>query len=377
MRGDTLRMWEPGDPIEGGNDTGIPDVKYFDYLKDGDEDDDDYYDNSGYDDYGDYDDYDEYPPKRRGLSFNEAMSNAKSLFDSGNYSESLDWYNIALDIRHDEGAERMKAECLHKLGHDDDASEIYYNLGDRYAYGDSDKQVAVDYFKKALELNQNNEKVLVDLGYVLWRLGRNRQALTYYSRVKHEDVKWNMAMCYMNLKEYNNAIPLFDKVFKANPFRDDFLDQECECYVALNRKSEADSLCKNFIDFLMENECYDYALERIDLLSKSSGNESFIKDKREKCLERKKVLDERFEKIGIAISNYHMYNPNGLDINDYSGLFKFIYEETGESLDNIMKWYATPSMSLFSFGKLCLSKLHYVHWDNIYSLYGEGKFKGL
>ena len=28
-----MRMWEAGDPIEGGNDTGIPDVEYFDYLK--------------------------------------------------------------------------------------------------------------------------------------------------------------------------------------------------------------------------------------------------------------------------------------------------------------------------------------------------------
>ena len=35
-----MRMWEPGDPIEGGNDTGIPDVKYFDYLKDKSDDND-------------------------------------------------------------------------------------------------------------------------------------------------------------------------------------------------------------------------------------------------------------------------------------------------------------------------------------------------
>ena len=29
-----MRMWEPGDPIEGGNDTGIPNIKYFDYPSD-------------------------------------------------------------------------------------------------------------------------------------------------------------------------------------------------------------------------------------------------------------------------------------------------------------------------------------------------------
>ena len=42
-----MRMWEPGDPIEGGNDTGIPNIKYFDYLKDKSSDEDyspDYYD---------------------------------------------------------------------------------------------------------------------------------------------------------------------------------------------------------------------------------------------------------------------------------------------------------------------------------------------
>lgn len=28
-----MKMWEAGAPIEGGNDTGIPDVKYFSYLR--------------------------------------------------------------------------------------------------------------------------------------------------------------------------------------------------------------------------------------------------------------------------------------------------------------------------------------------------------
>ena len=49
-----MRMWEPGDPIEGGNDTGIPDIKYFDYLKDKSEDNDYRYSDSNYNDVGQY-----------------------------------------------------------------------------------------------------------------------------------------------------------------------------------------------------------------------------------------------------------------------------------------------------------------------------------
>lgn len=362
-------MWEPGDPIEGGNDTGIPDIKYFDYLKDKSGGDDSYPRDFNPDDYS---------SRKRILSFDEILKIANESFDNGNYEMALNYYNQALDYHYDEGAKCGKAKCLEKLGRKDEASQLFFELGDRYTWGNDNKNIAVEYYKKSLECNPNNEDTLDNLGYVFRGLERYGDALTYYGRVKHKDVTWPMAMCYMGLKKYQNAIPLLDKMIKDSPYRDDFLDQKCECLIGLNRKNEAIGLWKQFIDFLMKNECYEIALERLDLLSKNSHNEnSFINDRRNKCLKEKESLEIRFKAISMVMSNYHMYNPNGLDENDLYGFIKFVCDESGESVDDIVRWYNTPMLGSSSFRAICADCLHYAHWEKITNMYEQGKFKDL
>jgi tetratricopeptide (TPR) repeat protein len=370
-----MRMWEPGDPIEGGNATGIPDVDYFDYLRV--ESDDDYYRNN--DDHDSTNqDYNDYTPKERTYTFDELLKIAKESFDKGDYGEALDYYNQALDRCYDEGAKYGKAECLRKLGRNDEASQLYYELGDRYAWGNDDKNIAVKYLKKAIECNPNNEDALNTLAYSLKGLKRYDEALTYYGRIKHKDVGWAMAMCYMELKKYRSAIPLLDKVIKECPHCDNHLDEKCECLIGLHRKDEAVNLWKQFIDFLMKEECYERALERLDLLSKNTQNEDiFINDRREKCLREKENLEIRFKAILKVMSNYRMYNPNGLDENDLYGFMKFVCEESGESVDDIVRWYETPMLCSSSFKAICGGCLHYSHWDKIVDMYEEGKFRDL
>ena len=372
-----MRMWEPGDPIEGGNDTGIPDIKYFDYLKD----------KSGDDDYSpdyDEDDYsssyfeDDLSPKKRNISYDEILKIAKQSFDMGNYENALNYYDRALNMRYDEDVKCQKAKCLEKLGRTDEASQLFFELGDRYTWGNDDKNVAVEYYRKSLDCNPNNENSLDNLGYVLMHLGRYNEALTYYGRVKHKDVNWPMARCYMGLKKYEKAIPLLDKELKKCPHCDDHLDEKYECLLGLHRKNEAIELWKQFIDFLMKKECYERALDRIDMLSKNTNNENnFISDRKNKCLKEKESLEIRFRSISNVMSRYSMYNPKGLDENDLYGFIKFVCDESGESVDDIVRWYNTPMLGSSSFKAICAGCLHYTHWEKIINMYSEGKFRDL
>ena len=117
---------------------------------------------------------------------------------------------------------------------------------------------------------------------------------------------------------------------------------------------------------------------RIDLLSKNTQNENnFIKDRKNKCLKEKENLNIRFKKISNVMSQYHMYNPNGLDENDLYGFIKFVCEEAGESVDDIIRWYNTPMLGSSSFKAICDNCLYYIHWQKITDMYKQGKFKDL
>jgi tetratricopeptide (TPR) repeat protein len=170
-----LKMWEAGAPIGDGNEIGIPDIEYFDYLKDKSGDNDHY--------RSDYD-YRDYAPREHNLNYDELLKMAKQSYENGNYGESLNYYNRALDWHYNEEVKCGKAECLHKLGRNDEASQLFYELGDRYAFGDDDKNIAVKYLKKSLECNPYNEDSLDILGYALRGLERYGEALTYYRQVK-------------------------------------------------------------------------------------------------------------------------------------------------------------------------------------------------
>lgn len=72
-----------------------------------------------------------------------------------------------------------------------------------------------------------------------------------------------------------------------------------------------------------------------------------------------------------------MHNPNGLDENDLYGFIKFVCEESGESVEDIVRWYNTPMLGSSSFSAICGRVLHYSHWEKITKMYKDGKFKDL
>ena len=364
-----LRMWEAGAPIEGGNEIGIPDVDYFDYLKDRTYD----YEPSSTNEDREYDSKPE-----RIMPYDELLKEAKKSFDMGIYQAALNYYSQALDRRYSEEARCGKAKCLEKLGNTDEASQLYYDVANSNYWHGGDKDLAIEYYKKSIQCNANNDDALEDLAYALRNFKRYGEALNYYKRVKNKDVGWPMAICYMGLKQYENAIPLLNKYVEECPYCDSHLDEKYECLIGLNRKNEAIKLWKDFIDFLIENECYERALKRLELLSKNTNDETiFIDDRWDKCLKEKERLETRFMAISNIMSQYHMYNPNGLDENDLKGFIKFVCEESGESVDDIIRWYTTPMLGSSSFRAICGGCLHYTHWDKIVGMYEQGKFRDL
>lgn len=364
-----MRMWEAGAPIEGGNEIGIPDVDYFDYLKERSDD---------YESRSSHSDRNHDSKLERIIPYDELLKEAEKSFDLGIYHVALNYYNQALNRRYSEEAAFGKAQCLEKFGNFDEASQLYYDLGDRNYWHGGDKNAAVEYYKKSIQCNPNNEETLEDLAYTLRNFKRYDEALEYYSRVKSKDVGWSMAICYMGLKQYENALPLLDKYVEECPYCDGHLDEKYECLIGLNRKDEAVRLWKHHIDFLIDNECYERALKRLDLLRQNTGGEDvFIEDRREKCLIQKQRLEARFSAISDIMSQYHMYNPNGLDENDLKGFMKFVCEQSGESVDDIVRWYTTPMLGSSSFRAICADHLYYVHWDRIVEMYNEGKLGDL
>lgn len=77
------------------------------------------------------------------------------------------------------------------------------------------------------------------------------------------------------------------------------------------------------------------------------------------------------------MSHYYMYNPNGLDENDLYGFMKFVCEESGESIDDIVRWYNVLTIGSSSFRAICAGCLHYIHWEKIVNMYNQGRFEDL
>lgn len=122
----------------------------------------------------------------------------------------------------------------------------------------------------------------------------------------------------------------------------------------------------------------DRALERLDLLSKNThGENSFIIERRRECIRKKEILEKRFRTISEVMSHYHMHNPHGLDENDLYGFMKFVCDESGESIDDIVRGYKTLTIGPSSFMAICGYRLHYIHWERIIAMYNEGKLGDL
>ena len=134
------------------------------------------------------------------------------------YAKSLDYYKKAIAI-----AERLPGDNLWNI------SNYYVNIAGSYA-DLSDYPTAKNYYKKALELRQKDlgenhpllGNVYNNLGFVERESGHYTEALRYYEKaVEYWSLSdsfrfrvaigyGNMAACYENLQEYENALKKYE-----------------------------------------------------------------------------------------------------------------------------------------------------------------------
>ena len=382
-----MKEWEVGDPIGMGNDAGVPDIPYMGYLNNGRCDDDEPPADYGYPDYqGHYhkNDDDEKEEAPKGPSVKDYLDNARKFSKEGNYSKAVEYYDLALDkspSNHDALLE--KAMCLEKLGKKREAGQCYFDSSHFSAYSSHDDEVmiAVKYLKKAVELDPDNDDALSNLGFALSQLKRYSEAITYYKRVTNKNVDWHVANCYMKSNQYGEAIGLLDSCLEKKPLRWDWLCQKCECLFKVGRKDEAIAEFKRFIDSLVADDCYYIAISMIDDFSKRIGDDDFFKDEKEKYMKNKRDLYKRLQSVLDAIRDYLSLNSNGLNRfeiqnvieDDLEGFIKYVSDKSGESIDNILKWYNMPFKTEFRFNEQCDMLVYKNIWSSIGQMNEEGK----
>lgn len=380
-----------GDPIGEGNDAGVPDIPYMGYLNNGNDDEEfwsqDSSTSSNHVPRMPKENASKKENKPLGKPFEHYLNKAREFSKDGDYSRAVMYYDFALEKRRDDDALIEKAECLHKLNKDNEASKCYYDLSWVKSLSSNEKEAmfGVKYLKKAVELNPNNDEALSKLGHALVGWEKYSEALTYFKRVNNENVDWHMAMCYKNLGQYPDAIELFNKCLEEHPLRGDWLCQKCECLYKSGREDEAIAEFKNFIDFLVSNDCYHRVVNMIEDLSKKINDENFFKYEKEEYSKNELIMNRRHRAVLDAINDYLMENSDGLkdyelrnsrNVDDLKGFVQYITEKSGESIDDILKWYYPPVRDV-NFDQSCERLVHESIWPKIVQMNKEGKFKDL
>ena len=381
-----MKEWEVGDPIGMGNDAGVPDIPYMGYLNNGSRRDDEPPEDYDYQDYNrsNYKNDDKKKEAPKGPSFKDYLEKARKFSESGNYSKAVEYYDLALEKSpSNRDAMLGKAMCLEKLGKKREAGQCYFELShfDVYSSDDMEVKMAAKYLKIAIELDPDNDEALSSLGFALSKLKRYSEAITYYKCVSDKNVDWHIAQCYMKSNQYGEAIGFLEKCLEEEPLRGDWLCQKCECLFKVGRHDEAVTEFKSFIDSLVGDECYYKAINMIDDLSKRIGDEDFFKDEKEEYLKNKRDLYKRFRSVLDAVSEYlslNSYGSNRIEIQmrieeDSEGFIRYVSRKSGESIDDILKWYNMPFDTEFKFNEQCNLWVFKSTWSKIAQMNKEGK----
>ena len=124
---------------------------------------------------------------------------------------------------------------LHKKGNIEEALSLYLKLhvdqnentkllfyiGN--AYLQTKKfDLAIDYYKKTISLDQSHFNAYNNLGGTLLTLGRYKEAIEIFKKTINikpdfSDAYSNLASCYHNLKQYEDSILNYNKAIKLNP----------------------------------------------------------------------------------------------------------------------------------------------------------------
>lgn len=132
-----------------------------------------------------------YPHSYKGYIYSDLKEYRKAISCFGRARDISKDTNVKLDIevriskikRLDfdyEGLEHKLNSLLNQYEEDKQKSYIYEELGHLYLVRDKNKEKAISYFEKVLELNPDNIDIRFNIAYQYSELGKNEEAFFYY-----------------------------------------------------------------------------------------------------------------------------------------------------------------------------------------------------
>lgn len=111
--------------------------------------------------------------------------------------------------------------------------------------------IAVKYFKKAIEIYPDYEDALFKLGYVLEKLKEYKEALKYYKKVlklnpDSWDTWYSIGIVYAKMGKYKKSYKYLKKAFKLKPDNPNVMDAFARLHRYLGEEKKADKIIKDW-----------------------------------------------------------------------------------------------------------------------------------
>ena len=259
---------------------------------------------------------------------NEIMQqNRENILNTGNVNDEDSFCGVA--------------EYNLKLGNSEKASKYYYDLGFKFENRGSEKEKAVKYYKKAIDINPNFNEALIHLGHTLKDLGRYCEAITYFERANtlDDDEVWDIVNCYMELKKYSSAIPYLDKCIEHAPLRDDWTEKKFECLLATN-KNKAIQFYHSWAKSLRSKGYYFKALKYLDKILEVKSDDTYANSQKQKYLKNQRIKSL----YNILNAVYQTKCPKLSESDeDLKAYMEDISKQSGESIENILNFSMSSS----------------------------------
>lgn len=105
---------------------------------------------------------------------------------------------------------------------------------------------SIYYYRKALETDENSVQAMQGLGKLFLERGRNNKALEMFQKAWEltQDIEafGNMGLCYMNMKEYQKALPILEEMYNLKKKDLNAMYNLFLCYFALDMDFELKNL---------------------------------------------------------------------------------------------------------------------------------------
>ena len=286
---------------------------------------------------------------------NEIMQqNRENILNTGNVNDEDSFCGVA--------------EYNLKLGNSEKASKYYYDLGFKFENRGSEKEKAVKYYKKAIDINPNFNEALIHLGHTLKDLGRYREAITYFERANtlDDDEVWDIVNCYMELKKYSSAIPYLDKCIEHAPLRDDWTEKKFECLLATN-KNKAIQFYHSWAKSLRSKGYYFKALKYLDKILEVKSDDTYANSQKRKYLKNQRIKSLYNILNGLYQTKCPKLSESDEDLKAY---MEDISKQSGESIENILNFYKYPENNYYDFKLLFDEYISDYTRKKIFNIYG-------